>query len=104
MFRRLEILLILVALAVTSGLFISTKRSIERTAANEFRIVTEGGLHDLVNRMNLYLQSLNSAASFIRASDYVSYDDFDRFVETMEIESTMGVPSPFKAISPASSV
>ena len=89
MFRRLEILLILVALAVTLGLFISTKRSIERTEANEFRIVTEGGLHDLINRMNLYMQSLNSAASFIRASDDVSYDDFDRFVETLEIESNL---------------
>ncbi len=89
MFRRLEILLILSALAVTLGVSYGAKRATDDAALQEFKMIAERGVQDLSARMSLYLQSLNGAAALINASEDVSAADFENYVETLDIRANL---------------
>jgi len=59
-----------------------------RAAAKaEFARITEDGLQALDSRMNIYLQSLNGAAGMMQASENIESDDFETFVESVDIEN-----------------
>jgi PAS domain S-box-containing protein len=89
LFRRLELLLICMALAVTLGLFLSAREAADRAARQEFQMIAEGGVQDLSARMALYMQSLNGAAALVNASDEVTAVDFSNYVATLDIGSNL---------------
>ena len=89
MFKRLEIILVVVCLCVTFGVYAQGMRVINNTAATELRRVTEDSLQTLQVRMNTYLQSLNAAAGMMHTAENVEYDDFEIFAGSLDLEKNL---------------
>lgn len=89
MFRRLEILLICIALAVTLGLSFGAKKAADSAAERQFLKIASTGAQDLSARMSLYMQTLNGAAALINASDEVTAPDFERYVQTLDVQRNL---------------
>jgi len=62
LFKRLDLILVVVCLLVTFGIYAEGARMNRAAAKAEFARITEDGLQALDSRMNIYLQSLNGAA------------------------------------------
>ena len=87
MFKRLDLILVVVCLLVTFGIYAEGARMNRAAAKAEFTRITEDGLQALDRRMNIYLQSLNGAAGMMQSSENIEYDDFETFVESLDFEN-----------------
>ncbi len=87
LFKRLDLILVVACLFVTFGIYSEGARMNRAAAKAEFARITEDGLQALDSRMNIYLQSLNGAAGMMQASENIEYDDFETFVESVDIEN-----------------
>ena len=87
MFKRLDLILVVVCLLVTFGIYAEGARMNRAAAKAEFARITEDGLQALDRRMNIYLQSLNGAAGMMQSSENIEYDDFETFVESLDFEN-----------------
>jgi PAS domain S-box-containing protein len=83
--KRIEVILVLVCLFVTFGIYAEALRMTRSAATNEFQRITEDGLQALQTRMDIYLQSLNGAAGMMQASEEIEVDDFDTFVRSVDL-------------------
>ena len=103
MFKRLDLILVVVCLLVTFGIYAEGARMNRAAAKAEFARITEDGLQALDSRMNIYLQSLNGAAGMMQASENIESDDFETFVESVDIENYLPgtLPGPPHSVSPA---
>ena len=86
MFRRLEVLLILLCLSLSVALYSYAKSAARLSADTEFEELVEDGVRNLENRLSTYLQSLNGAAAYLLASERVDAEEFAAYVETLNIE------------------
>ena len=84
--RRFELFLIVVCLTVTVGLFANSVNNNNDNARADFLSLTDENVDAVRDRMRTYLQNLNGAAAFLNASDEVTVDDFDGYVDTLEID------------------
>ncbi len=84
--RRPELILLLGCLAITLGAFLFSNRANELAAERKFSQIAEESLQNLDARLSTYLQGLNGVAAFLNASDEVTVQDFENYVETLEIE------------------
>jgi PAS domain S-box-containing protein len=87
LFKRLDLILVVVCLLVTFGIYAEGARMNRAAAKAEFARITEDGLQALDRRMNIYLQSLNGAAGMMQSSENIEYDDFETFVESLDFEN-----------------
>ena len=87
MFKRLDLILVVVCLLVTFGIYAEGARMNRAAAKAEFARITEDGLQALDRRMNIYLQSLNGAAGMMQSAENIEYDDFEIFVESLDLEN-----------------
>ena len=89
LFKRLEVILVVVCLCVTFGVYARGMQVINNTAATEMRRVTEDSIQTLQVRMNTYLQSLNAAAGMMHTSENLEYDDFEVFVDSLNLQENL---------------
>lgn len=85
--RRLETLLITLGIFATGIVAINSEMTGRATATAEFKRLTDGSVQQIEERMQTYLHSLSAAAAFLSSSDLVTAQDFDNYVETLDIET-----------------
>lgn len=89
LFKRIDIILVLLCLLVTFAVFLESLRLRGVAADAEFQRVTEAGINALETRMNVYLQSLNGAAGMMHASESIEADDFETFTKSLDIQNSL---------------
>lgn len=85
MSSRIEIILALICVILTAGLYSVNVNHQKEVANGEFRRLTEDGVHALRKRMLSYLQSIKGTAAFLAASDHVSVGDFESYIDMLDI-------------------
>ncbi|MFT6091570.1 MAG: PAS domain S-box-containing protein [Sulfitobacter sp.] len=89
MFKRLDIILVILCVLVTFGVFAESSRMSKAAANAEFQRITDVALQKLKTRLDIYLQSLNGAAGMIRASENIEADDFEMFTSSLNLKETL---------------
>lgn len=85
MFYRFEIYLSLALLALTGTLFLFSLNHHSRSATQEFEYLAQDGIDVLNSRLQTYLLTIRAAAAFVSASDDVSAEDFEIYVEALDL-------------------
>lgn len=85
--RKMEILLVGISMLLTLAIFIGSIQVRTTSAQEEFERLTEDSVQSLQTRMDTYLQALNGTAAYLKSSTLVSSDEFDRFVETLDLST-----------------
>ena len=83
--RKIEILLVGISMLVTLALFIGSLQDRTDTAQDEFDRLTEDSVMRLQMRMSTYLQTLNSTAAYLKSGAEATPDEFDVYVDTLDI-------------------
>lgn len=100
--RRIELLLIGIGTLAAVFLSAHSAKNTLAMAKSEFQSLTQISVQTLEDRMRTYLQSLNGAGAFLNSSDHVTVVDFDRYVETLDIERFLPGISGIGFIEPIS--
>jgi signal transduction histidine kinase/DNA-binding response OmpR family regulator len=84
--RLLPLLILLCSLAVTVGAWNSLRQSQQAAAELNFQLLTEDVLEDIEKRMSNHRQILLGAAGLLDASDAVSREEWQRYIQRLELE------------------
>lgn len=89
MFRRIEIAVIFLCLLVALSLFTNSLETNRQAAMTEFKQITQDNVKSLEARLDIYLQSLNSAAGLMLAKEDVEFDDFEILAQSVDLETRL---------------
>ncbi len=87
--KRLDIILVVLCVLVTFGVFAESLRLKRVTANAAFQRVTEDGLQALKARLNMYLQSLSGVAGMMHASENTESNDFEVFTSSVDLKKSL---------------